>query len=61
MDTAGGKNFKGRDSAEVSPVVAVVSPGHAGVVVADVFPGQQLRAVGENDIVLGQAFLSSRR
>ena len=61
MDAGGGENLEGGDSPEVSPVVSVVSPGHAGVVVADVLSGQELGAVGENDVVLGQAFFGGRR
>ena len=42
-------------------MIAIVGPGEAGVVVAYVFPGDKLRAVGKNDIVFGQTFLSNRR
>ena len=42
-------------------MIAIVGPGEAGVVVAYVFPSDKLRAVGKNDIVFVQTFLSNRR
>ena len=42
-------------------MVAVVNPAYAGVVVAEVFCGHQFRAVGENDVVLGEAFFGGGR
>ena len=61
LNATGGEDFEGRDSPEVPPVIAIVGPDEAGVVVAYVFPGDKLRAVGKNDIVFGQTFLSNRR
>lgn len=53
-----GENFPGSDPADVPPVVAVGCPNYRGVVVAEVFSGEQARAVGEHDIVLCEAFFS---
>ena len=38
-------------------MVAVVGPDEARVVVADVFSGDELRAIGKGDVVFGEAFL----
>lgn len=54
----GGEDFEGGDAAEAPPVVAVGGPGEGGVVVAQVFSGEEARAVGEDDVVFGETFFS---
>ena len=42
-------------------MVAVVNPAYAGVVAAEIFCDHPLRAVDENDVVLGEAFFGGGR
>lgn len=42
-------------------MVAVGSPSEGTEVVAEVFSDEQARAVGEYDVVFGEAFLGDRR
>lgn len=52
----GGEEVESRDGAETTPVVTVGRPGEAGEVVAEVFAIEEvIGAVGEGDIILGEA------
>ena len=51
------EDIEGDDAADVAPVVAVGGNRHGGVVVADVFSGEERRPVREDDVVFGEAFL----
>lgn len=42
-------------------MITVRSPREGGEVVSQVFRDEQARAVGENDVVLGEAFFSGGR
>ena len=52
-----GEDLHGGEAAEVPPMVAVRGGSHGGPAVAEVFSAQQTRAVGEYEIVFGEAFL----
>ena len=58
VDAVGGEDLDGRDAADVAPVGPVVGGADDGVVVCEVFSGGEVDAVGEGDVVLGEAFLS---
>lgn len=60
LEAVGGEELEGGDAAEVSPVVTIGGPGEAGVVVGHDSPRHQARAVGEDDVVFGEAFLGGR-
>ena len=57
----GGENLERHDAAEVAPVVAVGGNGDGGVVVPYILAGEEVRAVGQDDVVLGEAFLHRER
>ena len=50
-------NLERHDAAEVAPVVAVGRHRDGGVVVADVFSGEEARTVRQDDVVFGEALL----
>lgn len=53
----GGEDLRVGDASEVAPVGAVRGHGRAGVVVLEVFPGEEGGAVGEDSIAGGEALL----
>lgn len=55
------EDVDGDDAAEVAPVVAVGGNGDGGVVVPYILAGEEVRAVGQDDVVLGEAFLHRER
>jgi len=57
VDAVGGEEFEGGDAAEVAPVVTVGGGAEGGVVVEDVFAGEEAGAVGEGEVVFGEAVL----
>lgn len=62
LEAVGGEDLEGGDPAKVAPVVAVGGPDEGGVVVAQVFAGQEAGTVGEDDVVLlCEAFLGGGR
>ena len=56
MDAVGGEELDDSDAAEVAPVGTVGGPDEGGIVEVDVFPRDEAGAVGEDDVVLGEAF-----
>ena len=60
-ETRGREELERYDTADVSPEVAVGSEGDGGVVIVEDFPGKQARAVGEDDVVFGEAFFGGGR
>ena len=57
MDALRGENVEGSDAAEVAPVLAVGAGPDSGVVVEDVLSGEGAGAVGQANVVFGEAFL----
>ncbi|KAJ4846883.1 hypothetical protein Tsubulata_011892 [Turnera subulata] len=57
FEPSGGEYLYAAQAAEVAPMVAVVGGCHGGEVVVEVLAVEEGRAVGEDDIVLGEAFL----
>lgn len=53
----GGEDLRVGDASEVAPVGAVRGHGEAGVVVLEVFPGEEAGAVGEDGVASGEALL----
>ena len=56
-----GEDVDGGDAAEVAPVVTVGGGTQSGIVVEDVLSGEELRPVGQYDVVLGEALLDQGR
>lgn len=54
------EDLDGGDAAEVSPVVAVRGEGDVGVVIAEMLAGEEARAVGQDDVVFGEALANDR-
>lgn len=59
-ETGGGEELDGGDTADITPVRAVGGGGECGVVVGERLGGGEPGAVGEGDIVLGEAFFEER-
>lgn len=57
VDAVCGEEFEGGDAAQVAPVVAVGGGSKGGVIVEDVFAGEEAGPVGEGDVVFGEAVL----
>lgn len=57
VEAVRGEDLQGHDPPQVPPVVPVRRPNQARVVVADVLAEEEAGAVGEDDVVLGEAFL----
>ncbi|GER36271.1 v-type ATP synthase beta chain [Striga asiatica] len=57
LELVAGEDLDRGNPAQVPPVVAVGGPDERGVVVAEVFAGEQAGTVGEDDIVSGEAVL----
>lgn len=57
VEAVGGEDVEGGDAAEVTPVLAIGGGPQGCVVVEDVFSGEEAGAVGEDDVVFGEAFL----
>lgn len=51
------KRFDGCDSTHLAPVGTVFGEGEAGVIVGGEGHGRELRAVGEGDVIGGEAFV----
>ena len=56
-----GEYLLGAEAAEVAPGIAVRCRGHGGVVEPYMLAGRQARAVGQDDVVLGEAFFDGGR
>lgn len=57
VDALRGEDVEGSDAAEVTPVLAVGAGPNGGTVVEDVLPGEGAHAVGQGNVVFGEAFL----
>jgi len=57
VDALRGENVEGSDAAEVAPVITVGAGPYSGVVVEDVLSGEGALAVGQGNVVFGEAFL----
>lgn len=55
------QEFKRSYAAQVAPVITIRRPNEGGVVVPKVFSSKQARAIGEYDVIFGEAFLCSGR
>lgn len=61
LEPVGGQDFNGGDSAEAAPVVPIRGPHEIRVVVPEALGYEETGAVGEHDVVLGQAFFGCGR
>lgn len=55
VQPGGGEEFRGGDAAEVAPVRAVRSGDECGEVVGEAFAAGETGAVGEGEVVFGEA------
>ena len=59
VETGGGEDLDGGNTANITPVVAVRGERNGGVVVGYVFVGKELGSVRKNYIKLGEEFLGN--
>lgn len=60
LETGGGKELDGCQTAEVPPMVSIRRESNGCVIVPKNFAGKGFRLVGEDDIVLGETFFGCR-
>lgn len=60
-ETRRAEELEGHAAADVAPEVAVGCERDGGEVVVEDFPGEHAQAVGEDDVIFGEAFFCGGR